>query len=180
MTRTSQRKAVGDTVSERRPSVSKVSAFLHENNLPLKVRLPCDARGKPSPRVKWYRERGASRIEVSDSPTLVLKQVRTVLFTTRNLLRSITLCIIWIHAARSHLALTYGYSQITAADTGVYTCVAVNLVGVAVRNYTVTVDQLGPAGTGGPAQEKQPALTGGPENTTVQQGDTARLECVVR
>ena len=104
----------------------------------------------------------------------------TVLFTTRNLLRSITLCIIWIHAARSHLALTYGYSQITAADTGVYTCVAVNLVGVAVRNYTVTVDQLGPAGTGGPAQEKQPALTGGPENTTVQQGDTARLECVVR
>ena len=72
------------------------------------------------------------------------------------------------------------FPQITAADTGVYTCVAVNLVGVAVRNYTVTVDQLGPAGTGGPAQEKQPALPGGPENTTVQQGDTARLECVVR
>lgn len=53
-------------------------------------------------------------------------------------------------------------------------------MGVAVRNYTVTVDQLGPAGAGGPAQEKQPALPGGPENTTVQQGDTARLECVVR
>jgi len=119
-TKTSQRKAVGDT-----------------------VRLPCEARGKPVPRVKWYRERGASRIEVSDSPTLVLK-------------------------------------QITAANTGVYTCYAGNLVGVAVRNYTVTVDQLGPAGTGGPAQEKQPSLPGGPENTTVQQGDTARLECVVR
>ena len=84
--------------------------------------------------------------------------------------------------ARKHLTLIHPFLKITAADTGVYTCTARNLVGAAVRNYTVTVDQLGPArpGTGGPAQENQPALPGGPENTTVQQGDTARLECVVK
>ena len=78
--------------------------------------------------------------------------------------------------------LIHPFLQITAAVTGVYTCTARNLVGAAVRNYTVTVDQLGPAGpgTGGTAQDNQPVLPGGPENTTVQQGDTARLECVVK
>jgi hypothetical protein len=76
-------------------------------------------------------------------------------------------------------------TSLTPSDTGIYTCVASNLVGRAAKNFTVTVDQLGPSGGGnigggGSGRHEQPLLPGGPENTTVHHGDTASLECLVR
>ncbi len=56
------------------------------------------------------------------------------------------------------------------ADSAVYTCQARNVLGVATRNFTVGVEGAG---------MDHPVLPDGPDNTTVQAGAAASLECRV-
>ena len=55
-------------------------------------------------------------------------------------------------------------------DSGVYTCVAENKLGRAERNFTLKVEE----------SPQHPHLPRGPNNTTVEEGMSAVLECEVR
>ena len=56
-------------------------------------------------------------------------------------------------------------------DTGTYTCVAKNLIGSSSRNFTLSVSESG---------RDSPELPSGPENTTVEQGRSAKLSCAIK
>ena len=79
--------------------------------------------------------------------------------------------------------------QLTKADSGLYTCMARNSVGASARNFTldVTGDEPSaeiaanndlPGDFSGHADHL--VLHNGPQNTTVEQGDKAVLECKVQ
>ena len=67
---------------------------------------------------------------------------------------------------------TIKLKNLQPVDTGVYTCMAKNLVGSVTRNFTLNVDD--------PYSEQQPPIVSGAGNVTVSSGDTASLQCRVR
>lgn len=75
--------------------------------------------------------------------------------------------------------------RVSPSDSGLYTCEARNLVGVATKNFTLDVtpperETMTSGDIGIVDNQHFPILPNGPENTTVEQGGRAVLECKVQ
>jgi hypothetical protein len=78
--------------------------------------------------------------------------------------------------------------ELAKADSGLYTCMATNSIGAAARNFTLDVVGDDNANEAANAElpidfsghPDHPVMPSGPQNTTVQQGDKAILECRVQ
>ena len=74
-------------------------------------------------------------------------------------------------SGKGNTRATLVINSLIAADSGTFTCVARNMIGSSSRNFTLTVIDSGLA---------SPFLPSGPENTTVEQGSPAKLDCEIK
>jgi len=63
-------------------------------------------------------------------------------------------------------------------DSGAYSCVAQNIVGTAAQTFTVNIRNIGATSHGMTQSAPNPGMLG-PTNISVEQGDTANLDCRV-
>ncbi len=103
------------------------------------LRLPCEAIGRPEPDVHWERL-GARGMMAGGGAGVMSGTGRRASLVIDNLKES---------------------------DSGVFACVATNMIGTTSRNFTLKVED----GSG------NPSLPGGPRNTTVKLGERGQLEC---
>ena len=129
-------------------------------------RLGCEALGKPEPEVFWRRVRPGGSSSSSGS----------------------------MDAGGAGGGLgraTLVIDNLIESDSGVFECVATNMVGTASRNFTIRVNTkkkfnffVREINAFFPLQVEDgrhyPSLPGGPFNTTVSEGSPAALECGVR
>ena len=122
-------------------------------------KLVCEALAMPDPEVTWYKD----QIPITNvSPYVVERPSK----------------------GRSILTI----DLLTKADSGLYTCMARNSLGAMARNFTL--DVVGEETSNEVSNAEMPidfsghpdhlVMPNGPQNTTVEQGDKAVLECKVQ
>ena len=119
--------------------------------------LVCEALAEPDPEVAWFKDQIPI---ISGGPYLVEKPSN----------------------GRSVLTI----DQLTKMDSGLYTCMARNNIGSSARNFTL--DVVGDESSNEVQSPDLPIdfpghsdlMPTGPQNTTVEQGDKAVLECKVQ
>ena len=74
-------------------------------------------------------------------------------------------------SGRGSTKATLVINSLIAADAGTFTCVAKNKIGKTSRNFSLSVVESG---------IESPLLPSGPENTTVELGNVAKLECEIK
>jgi hypothetical protein len=136
----------------------------YRQNLGEAFTLMCEALAQPDPEITWYKD----QIPITNSGPYQIERPSQ---------------------GRSILTI----DQLAKADSGLYTCMARNVMGAVARNFTLDVTGVEtPAGevsangdlpidfSGHPDHPDQPVMPKGPQNTTVEQGDKAVLECKVQ
>ena len=120
-------------------------------------KLVCEALAQPDPEVSWFKD----QIPIFNGGPYVVEKPSQ---------------------GRSILTI----DQLTKADSGLYTCMARNNVGAMARNFTL--DVVGDESSNEVQNADLPIdfpshadlMPTGPQNTTVEQGEKAVLECKVQ